>query len=100
MKSEIFNQYVDKVCVLFMVRREELFAKCKRREVVDARHMLYYLCYKRPMPIVSIMRYMSENGYEIKHSSIIHGITKVEQKIRNDRDYVSVIREAEKTVFI
>jgi chromosomal replication initiation ATPase DnaA len=100
MKSEIFNQYADRISGLFGVSKTELFAKSKKRELVDARHLLYYLCYKRPMPIVLIMKYMAENGYKIQHSSIIHGIDKVEEKIKNDRDYVSIVREAEKSVFI
>ena len=44
------------------------------RERVDARHLLYYLCSKRPMRITYIQKYMKANGYNINHSSIIHGI--------------------------
>jgi chromosomal replication initiation ATPase DnaA len=43
---------------------------------------------------------MNEAGYDIKHSSIIHGISAVEQKIAEDKDYVSVVKEVERAVFI
>ena len=48
MKQEIFNKYVKKVCQLFDLTNEEVFTKSKMRERVDARHLLYYLCSKRP----------------------------------------------------
>jgi chromosomal replication initiator protein len=100
MKQEVFNQYVDRVVDLFGITKEAIFSKTKKREVVDARQLIYYLCAKRPMQITYIERYMNEAGYEIKHSSIIHGISAVEKKIAEDKDYVSVVREVERAVFI
>lgn len=100
MKHEVFNQYVDRVVDLFGITKEAFFSKTKKREVVDARQLTYYLCAKRPMQITYIERYMNENGYEIKHSSIIHGISAVEKKMAEDKDYVSVVREVERAVFI
>ncbi len=92
MKVKIFNQYVGKVCKLFAVDKDTLFTKTKRRDVVDARHFLYYLSHKRPMKIVYIQEYMFDNGYEISHSSIIHGIKQVESKLeRNDPDYTKIV---------
>jgi hypothetical protein len=67
---------------------------------VDARQLIYYLCAKRPMQVTYIEKYMNEAGYEIKHSSIIHGIYAVEKRIAEDKDYVSVVREVERAVFI
>jgi hypothetical protein len=43
---------------------------------------------------------MGECGYDIKHSSVIYGIASVEVKMKEDKDYVTVIRELEKAVFI
>lgn len=100
MKHDVFNQYVDRVSDLFGISKEDIFSKSKKREFVDARHLIYYLCAKRPMQITYIQKYMNEAGYEIKHSSIIHGIAAVEQKIADDKDYVSVVREVERAVFI
>lgn len=100
MKQDVFNQYVERVTNLFDINKEDFFSKSKRRELVDARHLVYYLCAKRPMQVTYIERYMGEGGYAIEHSSIIHGIQATEQKIVNDKDYVSVIKEIERAVFI
>jgi chromosomal replication initiator protein len=100
MKQEVFNQYVDRVVDLFGITKEAFFSKTKKREVVDARQLIYYLCAKRPMQIIYIERYMNEGGYDIKHSSIIHGISAVEKRIAEDKDYVSVVKEVERAVFI
>ena len=100
MKHDVFNQYVERVSDLFGVSKENMFSKSKKREFVDARHLVYYLCAKRPMQITYIQKYMIEAGYDIKHSSIIHGITEVEKKIVEDKDYVSIVKEVERAVFI
>jgi chromosomal replication initiator protein len=100
MKHEVFNQYVDRVVNLFGITKEAFFSKTKKRNVVDARQLTYYLCAKRPMQITYIERYMNESGYEIKHSTIIHGISAVEKRIAEDKDYVSVVKEVERAVFI
>ena len=100
MKQDIFNQYVDRVVGLFRISKEELFSKSKKREIVDARHLLYYLCHKRPMTITYIQKYMNESGYEIQHSSIIHGINSVSERVRDDADYMQIVKEIDKAVFI
>lgn len=100
MKHDVFNQYVERVADLFSVSREEIFSKSKKRELVDARHLVYYLCAKRPMSISYIQKYMNEAGYVIQHSSIIHGINSVEQKMLDDKDYVSIVKDVERAVFI
>lgn len=100
MKHDVFNQYVERVADLFNISKEDIFSKSKKREFVDARHLVYYLCSKRPMQVTYIQKYMNEAGYDIKHSSIIHGITAVEQKIAEDKDYVSIVKDVERAVFI
>lgn len=100
MKSDVFYQYVERVTDLFNISKEDLFSKSKKREFVDARHLVYYLCSKRPMQIMYIQKYMKENGYEIQHSSVIHGIASIEGRIKDDNDYVSIIKEIERAVFI
>jgi len=100
MKQDIFNQYVDRVSSLFGIAREDIFSKSKKKTSVDARHLIYYLCFKRPMQITYIQKFMGENGYNIEHSTVIYGIQSVDKKITEDRDYISVVREIEKAVFI
>jgi chromosomal replication initiation ATPase DnaA len=100
MKQDVFNQYVERVSDLFRIQENDLFSKSKKRELVDARHLIYYLCSKRPMQITYIQKYMKDKGYDIQHSTIIHGIASVEQRLKDDKDYVSVVKDVEKAVFI
>lgn len=100
MKQDVFNQYVDRVTDLYQIKKFELFLKSKKRELVDARHLLYYLCSKRPMKLIYIQKYMSDNGYTIAHPSIIHGISAVENKLRDDSDLTTIIKDIEKAVYI
>jgi chromosomal replication initiation ATPase DnaA len=100
MKHDVFNQYVERVVDLFGITKEDFFSKTKKRAIVDARQLVYYLCAKRPMQITYIESYMNEAGYNISHPSIIHGISAVEKRIAEDKDYVSVVKEVERAVFI
>jgi chromosomal replication initiation ATPase DnaA len=85
---------------LFSVTREELFSKSKKRNIVDARQLLYYLCFNRQMQLIIIKNFMINNGYEIAHNSIINGIRVVDDKVKEDRDYQSIIKDIDKAVFI
>jgi chromosomal replication initiator protein len=100
MKQNVFNQYVERIAKLFNISKEDMFTKSKKSELVDARHLLYYMCYNRQIKITSIEDYMALSGYTIKHSSIIHGIKAVEDKIRDDKDYVVAIKELDKSTSI
>jgi chromosomal replication initiation ATPase DnaA len=100
MKSDVFNQYVDRVSELYNIKKKDLFSKSKKREFVDARHLIYYLCSKRPIQISYIQKYMADNGYKIQHSSVIHGINSIQNKVNEDRDYQTIIKDIDKAVFI
>lgn len=93
MKQEAFKEYTKKVSNLFSISEKDVFTKTKRRVVVDARHLLYYLCFQRRMQIKYIQRYMSEQGYEIGHSSIIYGKDQVAQKVEDDEDYLKITKQ-------
>ncbi|QDP59014.1 MAG: hypothetical protein GOVbin1678_56 [Prokaryotic dsDNA virus sp.] len=93
MKREIFNNYVLKIIDLYRISKEDFFTKTKKRACVDARHFVYYLCHKRNVRIRYIQDYMEENGYEITHSSVIHGISKMSKEVEKDGDYLPVIEK-------
>ena len=40
------------------------------------------------MRITYIQNFMESRGYNINHSSIIHGINQVEEKMEEDKDYI------------
>ena len=100
MKQDVFNQFVEKASSLFDITKDEFFSKSKKRVQVDARQLVYYLCFKRPMQVTYIEKYMTEAGYKIAHSSIIHGIKAVEKRMIDDRDYVAIVKDLERSVFI
>lgn len=100
MKEDIFNQYVDRILVLFCIKKEELFSKSRKRNLVDARQLLYYLCFNRPIQVSYIENFMKDNGYDVYHQTIAHGIRAVDEKIKVDRDYQSIIKDIEKAVHI
>tara|TARA_B100000768_G_C11284487_1_gene381236 strand:+ start:1625 stop:1918 length:294 start_codon:yes stop_codon:yes gene_type:complete len=92
MKRNIFDEYVEQVIELYGITKRDLFQKSKVREIVDARYVLYYLCYNRPMKLKYIQKYMSEGGYDIGHSSVLHGIKAITNYIESDEDYKSLLR--------
>lgn len=98
MKHEIFNQYVAKIAKLYRVEENELFVRSRKQEMVDARHMLFYLCVTRPIPAYSIKAYMAERGLAIQQSSITNGIRKIEKNISEDSDYARIISDIERSV--
>lgn len=100
MKEEVFNQYVQKITKLFGITKNELFLKSRKRNIVDARQLLYYMCFNRQMQITIIIDFMGKNGYKIDHPSIFNGIHKVDQKIKEDRDYKTVVKDIEESVYL
>ena len=100
MKEDVFNQYVDRVIDLFGIKKKELFSKSKKRNLVDSRQLLYYLCSKRPIQVTYIQKYMRDNGYSVSHSSIIHGINVMNRKVEEDKDYKTVTNDIDRAVFI
>lgn len=97
MKREIFYQYVDKLCELFGITRDDLVSTNKRGDLSDARHLLYYLCSERQISISNILKYLSEIGMKTSHSTIQYGIKMVSEKVKSDKDYVQVINKIEKS---
>lgn len=100
MHYSIFKSYVSQVCELYDINQSELFTKSKRRDIVDARHMLYYLCSERPMRVRYIKQYMQESGYSVGHSTIIHGIKLVKERVFNDDDMETIINTIQSCAII
>jgi chromosomal replication initiation ATPase DnaA len=84
MKRKQFNTYVRKILRHFEISRDLLFTSTKERDVVEARQSLYWACFVHgEFRVGEIVRMMKENGYDIGHSTIIHGINKM--KITEDK---------------
>jgi chromosomal replication initiation ATPase DnaA len=83
---------------VYSISPVDLFVKSKRRDIVDARHLLYFLCSERPMRIRYIQQYMEENGYKVGHSTIIHGIKQIREKSEYDTDYQKIIKDIKECI--
>lgn len=98
MKKEIFKEYAERISSAFGIDKELLFTKTKKREVVDARFLLYYMCKERPMKLIYIQEYMCAMGYEITHSTIVYGVSQVVKKMNSDPDYRKIVKTISKNV--
>ena len=89
MKKKKFNTYINKILKEFSISRERLFTKTKEQYIVDARQMLYWACIiDGGFNKVTVVRMMKENGYDIGHSTIIHGINKMNDT--EDKYYIKL----------
>ena len=91
MKKDIFDEYAKSIAKKFHISIDEMFSKNRRRDIIDARQMLYYLCMERPMRISYIQRFMNANGLEVTHSNILHQYKKAKELIDGDSDYKNLI---------
>lgn len=100
MKKDVFNQYLDKICKMFYLKPDEVFTKTKKRSIVDARQLLFYLCVRKGIQLHYIIDWCGEHGYKLNYSSLISGMRHMEKKIAEDRDYISIIKDIESRVVI
>lgn len=91
MKKKIFDYYVNAIAKEFNISKTQMFKNSKKRDYVDARQMLYYACMERPMRLSYIKSYLKEYGYEVQHSTIIHGYKQAKILIDTDPDYKEMI---------
>lgn len=98
MKKRIFDQYVSEVCKRYDIDPTELFSQTKKRDIIEARYMLYYLCYNRPMKNSEIVRYMFDNGFVVTPRNINYGIERMRDNVRDDEDYEYVINKIKECV--
>lgn len=100
MKRDLLEQYTEKIVGLFRISKEDFFSKTKKKELVDARQLLYFIAKDRMMNIVYIQNFMIENGHNVCHSTIIHGINNVRDKVETDEDYNKIINNINSNVSI
>ena len=95
MKQNIFDIYANLVAKQFHLTLDQMFSKSQRRDIVDARQMLYFICMERPIRLSYLQRFMQENGCDVTHSTIIHGYKRAKKLIEDDSDYKEVVRQIE-----
>jgi len=96
MKKKIFDSYAEAVAKHFSLSLHELFRKTKKRDIVDARQMLYFLCLERPMRISSIVRFLNEYGYDVGYSTIYNGYNRAIKNLE-DEDYSSIVNQVKQS---
>jgi len=92
-KRDIFYVYATEIAKKFDITFDEMFQKNRRRDIVDARHMLYYLCMERPIRVSYIKKFMEENGHSVTHSNIIYSYKKAKELIDGDSDYKVLVKD-------
>lgn len=100
MKLEVFNKYVEQVADLYGLKKEDLFLNTKRKDIVDPRHLLICLCQRRGISFTYTKIYMALGGYKLTHSSYDNSLKYSENKMKDDEDYIYVLKRIENSVFI
>jgi hypothetical protein len=100
MKLDVFNKYVEQVADLYGLKKEELFLKSKRKDIVEPRHLLICLCNRRGISFTYTKIYMEMYGYKLIHSSYRNSLIHSENKMKDDEDYVYILKRIENSVFI
>lgn len=77
------NDVIEAVCEAFDVDREEVYSKSRTTRIVEARGVIWYVC--RQVTMYSYPELGREFGRD--HSTIIHGVTKVEARMYNDKEF-------------
>jgi len=76
MKKEIFDKYAHAIAEQFHLTLDEMFDKSRRRDLVDARQLLFYLCLERPIRVSYVQKFMEElTKYKMMISALIPNIT-------------------------
>jgi|TARA_R100000781_G_scaffold45058_1_gene30551 chromosomal replication initiation ATPase DnaA len=96
MKKKIFDKYAHAIAEQFHLTLDEMFDKSRRRDLVDARQLLFYLCLERPIRVSYVKKFMEDNGCKIAHSTILHGYKQAKALIDADQDYFEMIEKINK----
>ncbi len=91
MKRKIFDEYVEIVENALEITKDDIFTKTRKRENVEARDLLFYLCSQRNMRGNFILDRCRENGLELDDSQITRGKAKMEELISSDPDWKQLI---------
>lgn len=62
MKKKIFDKYAHAIAEQFHLTLDEMFDKSRRRDLVDARQLLFYLCLERPIRVSYVQKFMGTMG--------------------------------------
>lgn len=73
--------YVKLICDGLDLSEEDLFSSSRKREVTQARQLLYKLCYQRPMTRNQIISLMDNKGYSTTYENITQGMISITKSL-------------------
>ena len=91
-KLDKFNKNVSYILENMGLSKSELFKTSKKQAIVDARQILFYVCKQDGMSISYIQKYLKDNGFDVEHSTIIHGINKITGLVQKDKDLKQFVK--------
>ena len=92
MIKKIFDKYVGVVENALEISKDDIFTKTRKRENVEARDLLFYLCSRRNMRGNFILDRCRDYGLHLDDSQITRGKAKVEELINTDPDWKQLIK--------
>ena len=79
--------YADAVATQFHITLDQMFSGDRRRDIVDARQMLYFICMERPYQELVIFRDLwKKKTLSCEAQYYIHGYNKGKAKSLIDND--------------
>lgn len=84
-------------CKHFGIDREDMVGGCRKRDLVDPRHITQYLCWRHShQTLIHIGKKFS--GRKNAHCNVIHARDKVEEIMSYDDEFKRVVEDLEKKV--
>jgi len=83
MKYKIFEQVAINIAKHLDITPQELFEKNQETHLVMGRHFLYHICHERGMKVADIQKYMHKNNHPITHPTILYGLEKMEEHLKD-----------------
>lgn len=92
-----YDDIINAVCKYFHISKDELMGKSKRKEVAIPRQYCFYLCekYVKKATTVSIGKEFEKN-----HATVIYGINKIKDEIKNKNEKTISLIEDIKALMI
>ena len=87
MKYKLFKKFIERILEHMEISHADLFEKSRKKSVVEARQLLYYVCFKRGMRPTEIKDYMTREGHSIEHTTILYVIREITNTIDYDKDF-------------
>ena len=92
MKEFIYQKILKNICSHLGVESSDLFVKSKETGVVDARQLLYYLCYNNSnMKLTEISSYTNNQGFHEDQANISRSVESFSKKLESDKDLQAIV---------